>query len=83
MSKLTSLFHTRRFLPLFIVQFFGAFNDNAFKNALLIWFTYEVAKDSPIGAPMMVVIAAGIFILLFFLFSATEGQLVDKFKKYI
>lgn len=75
------LLRTRRFLPLFITQFFGAFNDNAFKNAFLIWFTYDVAVDNGLDAPMMVTLAAGLFILPFFLFSATAGQFADKYEK--
>jgi acyl-[acyl-carrier-protein]-phospholipid O-acyltransferase/long-chain-fatty-acid--[acyl-carrier-protein] ligase len=81
MSNLTSLFKTRRFLPLFITQFFGAFNDNVFKNALLIWFTYAMVESSVISAPLMVMFAAGIYILPFFLFSAMAGQLADKYEK--
>src|SRR5690242_1658526 len=79
--NLTHLFKTRRFLPLFITQFFGAFNDNVFKNALLIWFTYANIRHNLIDPPMMVVLAAGIFILPFFLFSATAGQLADKYER--
>lgn len=75
------LMRSKRFLPLFVTQFFGAFNDNAFKNAFLIWFTYDVATDSGINAPMMVTLAAGLFILPFFLFSATAGQFADKYEK--
>lgn len=75
------LLRTRRFLPLFITQFLGAFNDNAFKNAFLIWFTYDAALRSGLDAPMMVTLAAGLFILPFFLFSATAGQLADKYEK--
>ena len=75
------LLRSERFLPLFVTQFFGAFNDNAFKNAFLIWFTYDVAVENGLNAPMMVSLAAGLFILPFFLFSATAGQLADKFEK--
>jgi acyl-[acyl-carrier-protein]-phospholipid O-acyltransferase/long-chain-fatty-acid--[acyl-carrier-protein] ligase len=75
------LMRSKRFLPLFITQFFGAFNDNAFKNAFLIWFTYDVATNSGINAPMMVTLAAGLFILPFFLFSATAGQFADKYER--
>ena len=81
MSDSLHLFKTKRFLPLFITQFFGAFNDNAFKNALLIWFTYDVAVKTGMNAQIIVSIAAGLFILPFFLFSATAGQLVDKYEK--
>ena len=75
------LLKTRRFLPLFITQFLGAFNDNVFKNALVILITYVVAEKAGLNSQIMVTIAAGIFILPFFLFSATAGQLADKHEK--
>lgn len=75
------LFKTSRFLPLFVTQFFGAFNDNALKNAFLIWFTYDVAVHNNLDASLMVTLAAGLFIFPFFLFSATAGQIADKFEK--
>lgn len=75
------LLKTRRFLPLFITQFLGAFNDNVFKNALVILITYVVAENAGLNAQIMVTAAAGIFILPFFLFSATAGQLADKYEK--
>jgi len=81
MSDSLHLLKSKMFLPLFITQFFGAFNDNAFKNAFLIWFTYDVAAKSGADASTMVTIAAGVFILPFFLFSATAGQVVDKYEK--
>jgi acyl-[acyl-carrier-protein]-phospholipid O-acyltransferase/long-chain-fatty-acid--[acyl-carrier-protein] ligase len=75
------LLKTRRFLPLFITQFLGAFNDNVFKNALVILITYVVAEKAGLSPQIMVTAAAGIFILPFFLFSATAGQLADKYEK--
>jgi MFS family permease len=72
---------SKRFLPLFITQFFGAFNDNLFKNAFLIWFTYEISVKLKIDAQFMVTIASGLFVLPFFLFSAFAGQVADKFIK--
>ncbi len=77
----THLLKSRRFLPLFITQFLGAFNDNAFKNAFLIWFTYDVAEKTGEDGATMVTLAAGLFILPFFLFSATAGQIADKYEK--
>ena len=74
------LFKTRRFLPLFITQFMGAFNDNFFKNALLMLITYKLASMSE-HAAVLVNVAAGIFMLPFFLFSATAGQLADKYDR--
>lgn len=76
-----NLLWTRRFLPLFITQFLGAFNDNLFKNALVILITYVAAEKAGLNAQLMITAAAGIFILPFFLFSATAGQLADKFEK--
>ncbi len=75
------LLKTKRFLPLFITQFLGAFNDNVFKNALVILITYTVAEQSALSPQIMITMAAGIFILPFFLFSATAGQLADKHDK--
>lgn len=75
------LLKTRRFLPLFITQFLGAFNDNVYKNALVILITYVVAEKAGVSSQIMVTAAAGIFILPFFLFSATAGQLADKYEK--
>jgi len=75
------LLKTRRFLPLFITQFLGAFNDNLFKNALVILITFVTAEKAGMNSQIMVTAAAGIFILPFFLFSATAGQLADKHEK--
>lgn len=71
----------RRFLPLFVTQLLGAFNDNVFKNALVILITFELAARSGSDPRLMVTAAAGIFILPFFLFSATAGQLADRYDK--
>jgi acyl-[acyl-carrier-protein]-phospholipid O-acyltransferase/long-chain-fatty-acid--[acyl-carrier-protein] ligase len=71
----------RRFLPLFITQFLGAFIDNVFKNALVMLITYRLAEASGYNGQMLVTLAFGIFILPFFLFSATAGQLADKYEK--
>ena len=76
-----SLLSKRRFLPLFITQALGAFNDNVFKNALVILITYVLAERLHMNGQLMVTAAAGIFILPFFLFSALAGQLADKFDK--
>ena len=82
MTKNSSpLLYSRKFLPLFITQFFGAFNDNVFKNAFLIWFTYDMAAKLDMSAPIMVTVASALFILPFFLFSALAGQIADKYEK--
>lgn len=75
------LLKTRRFLPLFITQFLGAFNDNVFKNALVILITYRLAASTSWNSQILVTFASGIFVLPFFLFSATAGQLADKYHK--
>lgn len=75
------LLASRRFLPFFVTQFLGAFNDNVFKNALVILITYAAMGSSGISPQIMVTLAAGIFILPFFLFSATAGQFADKWDK--
>jgi 1-acyl-sn-glycerol-3-phosphate acyltransferase len=72
----------RRFWPLFWTQFLGAFNDNLFKNALVILITYRSMSLLGIGAETIVVACAGIFIFPFFLFSATAGQLADRLPKW-
>ncbi|HEY5622486.1 MAG TPA: MFS transporter, partial [Gammaproteobacteria bacterium] len=71
----------RRFGPFFVAQFLGAFNDNVFKNALLILIAFEAAALGALGTDSLINLAAGIFILPFFLFSATAGQFADKYEK--
>ncbi|MDO8290511.1 MAG: MFS transporter [Parvibaculum sp.] len=71
-----------RFLPLFITQALGAFNDNVFKNAVVILITYSAANSlHGIDTQTLVALAGGIFILPFFLLSATAGQFADKLPK--
>jgi len=80
-----TILKSRRFLPLFVTQFLGAFNDNLFKNALVMLILFRLAVDEGggggLGGEVLVTIAGGVFILPFFLFSATAGQLADKFDK--
>ena len=76
-----ALLTTKRFLPLFITQALGAFNDNGFKNALVILVTYRLAAEQGLNGPLFITLAAALFILPFFLFSATAGQLADKYEK--
>ena len=75
------LLATRRFRPFFFTQFFGAFNDNVFKNALAIMLTFKVVNLYSINSDTLINIATGFFMLPFFLFSATAGQLADKYEK--
>ncbi len=68
----------KRFAPLFWTQFLGAFNDNVYKNALVILFSARLAREA---AHTLVQIAGGVFILPYFLFSATAGQVADQREK--
>ena len=81
MSSQFSLLSTRRFGPFFGTQFLGAFNDNVFKNALVVLLTFQTAQWTTLKPELLANLAAGIFILPFFLFSATAGQLADKYDK--
>ena len=71
----------KRFFPFFVTQFFGAFNDNVFKNALIILLAFQGAQFVDADADLLINIAAALFILPFFLFSATAGQWIDKYEK--
>ncbi|WP_027467459.1 MFS transporter [Deefgea rivuli] len=75
------LFGQRRFLPLFLTQFAGAFNDNLFKNAFLVLIAFHGLSTAGLDAATLVNIAAGVFILPFFLFSTLAGQLAEKYDK--
>ncbi|MCK5519464.1 MAG: glycerol acyltransferase, partial [Alphaproteobacteria bacterium] len=57
------LLKTNRFFPLFLSQFMGAFNDNVFKNALIILITYQAAGKVSVDPRLLVTAAAGIFIM--------------------
>src|SRR6187549_4218020 len=69
----------RRFLPFFLTQFLGAFNDNLFRNAVVVSLTFGVAASANAG--VLANVSQGLFILPFFLFSALSGQLADKYEK--
>jgi 1-acyl-sn-glycerol-3-phosphate acyltransferase len=75
------LLKQQRFLPFFMTQALGALNDNIFKNALIIMLSFQAAEQLPIDSNIVVNVAAILFILPFFLFSATAGQLAEKFEK--
>jgi len=81
MSGPFHLLNTRRFLPFFGTQFLGAFNDNLFKNSLVVLLTFQASSWTTMTPALMANLAAGIFILPFFIFSATAGQLADKYDK--
>ena len=75
------LLRSRRFAPLFVTQFLGAMNDNLFKQSLVILITFQLARRLGLDGQILITVAAGVFIVPFFLFSATAGQLADKFEK--
>lgn len=81
MSGQFGLLKQKRFAPLFGTQFLGAFNDNLYKNALVVLLTFQAAQWTTIPVELLGNLAAGLFILPFFLFSATAGQLADKYDK--
>jgi MFS family permease len=76
-----ALLKTGRFAPLFITLFLGALNDNIYKNALVILIAFTLAEITDQNSTILVILAAGIFILPFFLFSAIAGQIADKYEK--
>jgi len=85
-AKSTSQFGlmtTRRFAPFFWTQFLGAFNDNVFRNGLLIMIAYGTGSMLSEKSDIFINVAAGLFILPFFLFSATAGQIADKYEKSV
>ncbi|MFM8454939.1 MAG: MFS transporter [Gammaproteobacteria bacterium] len=75
----SKLLTERRFLPLFLIQFLGAFNDNLFKNAFLMLVVFHLQNNQ--ATSTLVNLAQGLFVLPFFLFSGLAGQLGDKFSK--
>lgn len=76
-----SLLTDRRFRPLFWTQALGAFNDNVFKNAIVILITFRSATLLGLDSEKLVALCGGIFILPFFLFSAAAGELADRRSK--
>ena len=80
-SSQLSLLRQKRFLPFFLTQFLGAFNDNVFKYALIIIITFSDSLIPKEDVDTLTNLSAALFILPFFLFSAIAGQLVDKYEK--
>jgi 1-acyl-sn-glycerol-3-phosphate acyltransferase len=81
LSSQFQLLRERRFRPLFFTQFLGAFNDNVFKTALVTLVTFRTGTLTDIDPKTLATLLPGLFILPFFLFSATSGQLADKLEK--
>jgi 1-acyl-sn-glycerol-3-phosphate acyltransferase len=80
-SNQFSLLRQRRFAPFFVTQFLGALNDNVFRNGLVILITFQGVLVAGMDHTQLANVAAGLFILPYFLFSATAGQLADKYEK--
>ncbi|MGQ7846563.1 MFS transporter [Granulosicoccus sp. 3-233] len=76
-----ALLRQRRFAPYFVTQLLGAFNDNVYKNALIALIAFDVIVSDNSDDGLLINLAAGLFILPFFLFSALSGQIADKYEK--
>ena len=81
MSGQFELMRERRFFPFFWTQFLGALNDNVFKTALITMAVFHTAQLTSQDGAIFATLLPGIFILPFFLFSASAGQIADKFEK--
>ena len=81
MSNRPSLLRDRRFVPMFLTQFFGALNDNVYKQALLLVITYGLISQQSGAISTLNNVAALLFILPYFIFSATAGQIADKYER--
>jgi MFS family permease len=80
MLNALGLLKQRRFMPLFVTQFLGAFNDNLFKTAMVLFATYTIFNDASVESNFNA-LATGLAILPFFLLSALSGQLADTHDK--
>ncbi len=76
-----ALLGTRRFLPLFLVQFLGAFNDQLYQKAFLALVTYRLAERSGLDVSFLGLIASAVFILPFALIPPWAGQVADRIDK--
>jgi len=75
------LLTVKRFAPFFWTQFCGAFNDNVFKNGLVIFIAFQTTLSMATKSNILINLAAGMLILPFFLFSSVAGQIADKYEK--
>ena len=74
------LYDNPSFFSLFISQFLGAFNDNLYKNSMIMFITFKLSQNIE-QTGLLITLAAGLFILPFFLFSSLAGQLADRYPK--
>jgi acyl-[acyl-carrier-protein]-phospholipid O-acyltransferase/long-chain-fatty-acid--[acyl-carrier-protein] ligase len=77
------LFKSKRFLPIFITQFFSCFNDNLLKNSLIILVTYKLSEQLILPAIFIVLLANALFIIPYILFAGIAGQIADKYENTI
>lgn len=75
------LLKENRFRPFFLTQFFGAFNDNVFKNALFILIAFQSSYSGSTDSTSIINLAAILFITPYLLFSALAGQIADRYEK--
>src|SRR5438270_12058154 len=81
MNTQVRLLGARRFVPLFATQTLGAFNDNLFKSAFVMLVTYGTTMQSRIDPGLLAALAGGALIAPYFLFSATAGELADRYER--
>lgn len=81
MSTQFGLMKEKRFRPYFFTQFLGAFNDNVFKTALITLVAFHSASLSNVDSDALTTLLPGLFMLPYFIFSATAGQLADKYER--
>lgn len=79
MDSQFALLRSRRFLPLFIVQFLGAFNDNLFKSIVIVFIAYGIWDIHGWDAGVLVAFASGLFIIPFVIFCPFAGVLTDRY----
>lgn len=77
----SGLLTTRRFLPMFILQFLGALEDNLYRNAMFIFIAFQSPEAQNHTSGLIISLGAGLFILPFFLFSASAGTIADRYEK--
>lgn len=77
-----SFLRSRQFLPIFIAQALGAFTDNFYRNAMAVFITFQLSQTLDMKAETLISMAAAVFILPFFLFSAIAGQIADRVAKH-
>lgn len=72
---------SRRFFPHFAAMFLGAFNDNLYKSALMIFITYGMPSDAPLGPSVLVTLSGGVLILPFLIFSSIASSAAEHFDR--